>query len=345
MKNSDFSLDFKRAYQSLAIHGYLKACPKDFQVTELQRGELSGEGEHVWLHWQKTGINTQSLARDLARLAKVAEMDVGYAGMKDRQAVTSQWFSVYLPGAVEPDWTTLETDKLQLLTKIRHRKKLRRGQHDGNCFTIRLTSLEGDTTTLQQRLEMIKTQGVPNYFGLQRFGIAAGNLTGADQLFVARKRPPSRHLRGIYISAARSYLFNRLLSSRVSDMSWRTLESGDLACTALVPMPTGPLWGRGRLKSSGRIAELESQAADELACWCRGLEHCGLQQERRSLCLPVKDLTWSLDEHALQLSFELPSGGYATSVVHELGDFVAPGPESMRNLKRGGVQKDLRGAH
>lgn len=337
---ADYSLEFNRAYSPLMITGGLKACEEDFQVTELQRSELSGEGEHVWLCWKKTGINTQVLARDLATLAGVAEMDVGYAGMKDRQAVTSQWFSLYLPTAVEPDWKALESDKLQLLAATRHRKKLRRGQHDGNSFIIRLTALEGDTSVLQQRLELIARQGVPNYFGLQRFGIEAGNLAGAEQLFVARRRPSSRHLRGIYISAARSYLFNRLLCARVADMSWRTIESGDVACTVLTSNPTGPMWGRGRLKSSARIAELESQVAAELAPWCRGLEHCGLQQERRPLCLPVKDLIWSLCEHTLQLSFELPPGGYATSVIREIGDFVARGPDSARSPQRGSAQTD-----
>ncbi len=322
MINSTYSLNFKHAYPSFAINGNFKSQPSSFKVTELRHSELSGTGEHVWLHWRKTGLNTQALVRDLAKLANVKDMDVGYAGLKDRQAITSQWFSVYLPTETEPDWSSLESEKLQLLEATRHTKKLRRGQHDGNGFVIDLTSIEGDTAALQQKLETIKKYGVPNYFGSQRFGINAGNLVGANALFNKSKRPNTRHLRNLYISAARSYIFNKLLSKRIENNTWQVMQTGDIPCDTLTPMPTGALWGRGRLQSSGNIIELETAIAAELTQWCRGLEHCGLKQERRSLCLPVKNFDWLLQGDNLQLSFELAPGGYATSVIREIGDFV-----------------------
>lgn len=321
-----YSLNFAYAQGEPSARAWLKQCPDDFKVDEYLGFELTGEGEHVYLQLQKRGLNTADLAKRIAELAGVKLMDVGYAGMKDRQAVTTQWFSLYFPKAAEPDWQLLEQDReleqVSLLGVKRHRQKLRRGQHGGNSFRIRLTQLEGGCDTLPQRLRWVADQGVPNYFGPQRFGIEGNNLAGADQLLVARRAPRSRRIRGIYLSAARAYLFNRLLSKRVAEDSWCKLEEGDIPFdfnrNGLRQVPTGPLWGRGRALTSERIGEMELALSEEYSAWCNGLEHAGLKQERRPLCLMPEDFQWSIEEQCLALDFSLPVGAYATSLIREI---------------------------
>lgn len=314
---SFFPLDFAYAYGEPPIEGWLKQLPEHFRVEELLGFELAGEGEHLYLQIEKRGLNSADLAGRLAKLFGVRPMDVGYAGMKDKHAVTTQWYSVYLPKTEGVASAEIELENAKVLEVTRHRHKLRRGQHQGNRFSILLTQVEGDTEVLGERLERIAANGVPNYFGPQRFGIEGNNLAVVERWFVDKK-PPRGRSKGIYLSAARSYLFNRLLSQRVADGSWCNLEAGDLCSEAAPGLPTGPLWGRGRVKTGGRIAVLENSLAQEYAEWCEGLEHSGLQQERRPLCLPLQDLHWTLEREQLRLEFVLPVGCYATSVVREI---------------------------
>jgi len=323
-----FPLTCEYAYGGPQLEGLLRFKPEDFQVDEVLGFELSGEGEHEYLHVRKTGLNTAQLAKDIARLASVKPMDVGYAGFKDRHAITSQWFSVYRPKGEAVDWSQLENEQVQLLQVSRHQQKLRRGQHAANQFHLRLTDCRGNFDSLQQRFEQIERLGVPNYFGPQRFGFGGGNLAAAQRLLVEKQPVRNRQLRGLYLSAARSYLFNQVLRQRVVEGSWLDFEAGDIALDASSKRPTGPLWGRGRLASGQRIAELENHLADKFAGWCHGLEHAGLKQERRSLCLPVADLKWCCEASgvgsSIELSFGLPVGGYATSVVREVVNYREP---------------------
>ncbi len=291
--------------------------------------EPSGEGEHLYLQIEKCGLNSADVAQQLAKIFAIRLLDVGYAGMKDKHAVTRQWFSLYLPKTIPTDMESvrLAVSPIQntvLITAQRHSQKLRRGQHQGNRFNLQLTQVSGETEALSERLSFIAANGVPNYFGLQRFGIEGNNLAGVQRWFV-EKRPPRKQLRGIYLSAARSFLFNRLLSARVEEQSWAQVEEGDLPCqldfNVNTEVPTGPLWGRGRVKTGGRIEQMENALAQEYAQWCHGLEYSGLQQERRPLCLPIADFQWSLQQQKLQLSFELPVGCYATSVIREIADY------------------------
>ncbi len=121
--------------------------------------DLSGSGEHVWLRLRKYGINTEYLARALARIAGVPPRAVGYAGLKDRHAVTSQWFSVQLPGREVADWQAGLPDGVELLAAVRHTRKLQRGALAGNRFTIRLRDCAGDRTALTNRLQTIAQHG------------------------------------------------------------------------------------------------------------------------------------------------------------------------------------------
>ncbi|PSJ46577.1 tRNA pseudouridine(13) synthase TruD [Zobellella endophytica] len=320
--------------------GRLKAAPEDFIVREDLGFEPGGEGEHILLHVRKRGQNTQWVARELARLAGVAQRDVTWAGLKDRHAVTEQWFGVHLPGKDMPDFSPLENDDVQILAIARHHKKLKTGALRGNWFELRITGLEGEGD-LDARLAAIAARGVPNYYGDQRFGRDYGNLEQARAMFGGR-RIKDRNKRSLFLSSARSYLFNLAASHRLVAGLGEQLLDGD--CVMLAgsqsfftlgednPLdevmlarfatgdirPSAPLWGRGRLPSQEAAAELELAALagqDEL---CAGLEANGLKQERRALLLKPERMDWQRQEQVLRLSFWLPAGSYATSVVREL---------------------------
>ena len=178
--------ELKRAYGETPIKGRIKSTNADFVVDEIMLVEPSGQGEHLWLHIEKDGCNTDWVAQQLARTAKLKAMAVSYAGMKDRHAITRQWFSVHLPGKDDVDFSSLENDGIKILQSLRHDKKLKRGTLSGNKFTLRIRDLTGSTDKMNQRLHIIKQQGVPNYFGEQRFGFGMNNLNKAELMFDRR---------------------------------------------------------------------------------------------------------------------------------------------------------------
>jgi tRNA pseudouridine13 synthase len=312
MSEQQYSLNWAYAYGRPQVSADFRSQPEDFFVDEQLGFEFSGSGEHVVLHVQKRGDNTDWLARQIARLAEVAPADVGYCGLKDRHAVTRQWFSVYLPKGEEPDWEALNSDSVRVLAVDRHSRKLRRGSHQANRFKIVLRNLDGDLESLAQRLPQIVEQGVPNYFGEQRFGREAGNLELANRLLVEGQKINNRLRRAMAMSAARSYLFNSVLSARVASGSWTQPVEGDPKGSS------GPLWGRGRPLAQGPCLELEDAVLAPMAGWRDGLEHVGLKQERRALQLLPEGFQWQLDDRQLTLSFSLPPGTYATAVLREL---------------------------
>jgi tRNA pseudouridine13 synthase len=320
--------------------GVIRRRPEDFFVDEVLGFEPDGEGEHVLLQIEKRNTNTQWLADQLARFAGIPKRDVSYAGMKDRNAVTRQWFSLGLAGAIEPDWDKLDIENIRVLRHARHRRKLRRGSLQGNHFKLIVRDLQGDLAALAVRLQQVAQQGVPNYFGEQRFGHAGANLHQAEAMFQG-KRIKDRHKRSLYLSAARSFLFNQLLSQRVARGDWNQAITGEVLMLAgtnsyFVPEtidttirqrladfdihPSGCLWGKGDSPARGEAAQLEQQLAKLHPLLCHGLEQFNLKQERRALRLPVVELQWELDNPArlLELRFFLSPGAYATSVLREL---------------------------
>ncbi|MGL5949162.1 MAG: tRNA pseudouridine(13) synthase TruD [Aeromonas sp.] len=315
----------------------LKAAATDFVVTEDLGFAPCGEGEHIFVRVRKTGENTAWVAERLAEAAGVAKNAVTWAGLKDRHAVTEQWFGIHLPGKAEPDLSVVASDSIQILEAKRHNRKLRVGYLKGNHFTLRLTGIS-DTTGVEARLAAIAAQGVPNYFGEQRFGRGGNNLDAAQAMF-AGKRIKDRNKRSLYLSAARSHLFNAVVSARVaqglahsllagdclmlsgshsifseaevSDELSARLASGDVQLTA-------PLWGRGRSSVQGAAAEFEQGVLAPLADWCEGLEKAGLELDRRPLLLKPEGMSWQLDGDSLTVAFFLPAGAFATSVVREV---------------------------
>ncbi len=317
--------------------GRIRTVPDDFLVDEEPGFELSGEGEHVCLHIRKRNSNTAFIAKQIVRLADVKNMDVSYAGLKDRNAVTTQWFSVYLSNKPEPDWSQLNNDEIEVLSVCRHNRKLRRGTLKGNRFKIIVRDLQGNKETLEQRLRQIKTDGVPNYFGEQRFG--RNNLEQASAMFSGQIKVRNRDNRSLYLSAARSAIFNEVLSQRVAAGNWNQALAGDVMMLngshsifhaetvddtihqRIVEHdihPTGPMWGRGQLATTSEVLTLEQHAVELFNDWCHGLEQAGMKQERRALRLPVADFSWEIGLGSLELCFFLPAGCYATSVLREL---------------------------
>lgn len=333
-------LSLPHALGGPAGSGRIRERAADFRVAEELGFKPRGAGEHLFLRLRETGCNTAWVAGRIARWAGRPRSDVGYAGMKDRHAVTEQWFSVRCPGGRHPDPDTLAVPGVELVATARHDRKLRRGALAGNRFRIRVTDLTADPQRLLASLKSVRMRGVPNAFGPQRFGLDGGNLQIAADWFGGGLKP-RRELRGFALSAARSLIFNAVLAERIAAGDWEHAAPGDpvqldgrgswfiaqadddaLAArlAALEVHATGPLWGRGDPPGDGPGAALEKAVAARYPDFAAGLAEAGLDQERRALRVRVRDLEWHLEDGALQLAFGLPAGSYATAVLRELLD-------------------------
>lgn len=326
-----------RAHGTTLGRGTLKAQPDDFIVEEELGFAPSGSGQHLLLRVRKRAANTRWIASALAKLAGCRPADVGYAGMKDRHAVATQWFSVPRLAGSSRDWAAHRDTDFDVLEAHPHSRKLPRGALAGNRFIIRVRDTQVAEDALAARLGEIRDRGVPNYFGPQRFGRGGSNLeriqAGLQQL-----HPQER---GFVLSAARSLVFNAVLAARVLDGTWERLQAGDVAnldgrgsvfpvavadaslverCARLEIHPTGPLWGRGLPASQAGVQERELSVQEELPHACRLVEEARLEQERRSLRLRVGELQWRRDEHGWLFQFRLGRGGFATVVLREIFD-------------------------
>lgn len=331
-------MDVPFAHGGPPLAGRLRAAPEDFVVGEIPGYAADGVGEHVLLEVEKRSANTAWVARELACFAGVKPVAVGYAGLKDRHALTRQRFSVQLAGQVEPDWSAFPHEGVRILSSSRHRRKLKRGALAGNRFTLVLRGVEGDREQAEQVLAAIAVRGVPNYFGEQRFGQGGANVERARALFAGHR--VARSVRSLLVSAARSKLFNDVLAERVKRAAWDQALDGEIWCLegsrswfgpeAFTPLlqqrlaagdihPSGPLWGRGELPTRDAVRTLEASAIQADAELAGGLEQVGLTQDRRPLRLRPKDLAWQWrSAGVLQLQFALPPGAYATVVMREL---------------------------
>ena len=336
--------ELARAHGAPVLAARIRSTPEDFFVEELPGFEASGAGEHLLLVVEKRGMNTAFAAKRIAEWAGVAESAIGYAGMKDRHAVTRQRFSVWIPKKVAPALDALQSDEIRVLEHAWHSRKLPRGALAGNRFVLVLRRIEGGREAIEQRLQAIARDGVPNYFGEQRFGRGGGNVQQAVAMFAGRR--VKREERAMLLSAARSELFNRVLAARVEAGSWNAALDGEVwmldgsrsvfgpeafsdtlaaRLAAFDIHPSGPLWGEGELRSMAvaREVELAAMAGDTASRLRKGLEGAGLKQERRALRLRPQDMAWRwLDGAVLELTFALPPGCYATTVMRELGEIT-----------------------
>ncbi len=325
-------------YGSPSGTGKLRSLPEDFKVYEDLSFEPSGAGEHVFLQIQKNGENTEFIARELARFTNVRQGDIGYAGLKDRYAIATQWFSAWLPGKSEPDWTAFETGNIKVLQTHRHARKLKRGVLSGNRFEIVIRDWRGDLEKTIEQLTLIKTGGIANYYGEQRFGNHGQNVNKALAMFSGDR--VKRAQRSLYLSAARSYLFNQILSGRIIRGTWNLAIPGDtfmfdrsqshfkslepdpeilLRVATNAIHPTGALWGKGEVDVSADALIIEQAVIEANLELAQGLISNGVEKARRALRVNVENLEWQfIGNSALKLRFSLPAGSYATALLREI---------------------------
>lgn len=329
--------DWARAHGKPLLQGRIKHEPADFLVDEVLGFVPSGSGEHDFLRVEKTHSNTAWVARRLAEHAKVAARDAGFAGMKDRRAVTTQWISVRRPDGSGTDWDALEVPGVKILEQTRHDRKLKRGAHEANRFRIRIRYADVDKDGVDERLNRIRAMGVPSYFGPQRFGRNGSNLATANAVFEGRR--VKRDLRSMAISAVRSFIFNEVLSARVAAGSWNQILAGEplnldgtgsyfvtdtiddqlrSRLAAFDLHPTGPLWGKDAGECSGAAAGIEEAVAEAHRDFVAGLAKVGARTDRRALRMPLRDFNWQFSDDALEVEFRLGKGCFATAVLREL---------------------------
>ena len=318
----------------------IRQRPEDFRVIEKLGFEADGHGEHVLLEVEKTDCNTDWVARQMAQSLQVQRSAVSYAGMKDRRAITRQFFSIHLPGKTIPTPGQLQGPGYEVLGISRHRRKLRRGALAGNEFEIRIRELDGDRQGVQERLEELRVSGCPNFFGPQRFGRDGNNLGLAWRCLVDGQRFGGRERRGLVFSSARAALFDLVLARRVRLGNWNRFIDGDLAMLehsrsifdvdggddelgrrldALEIHPTGPLPGReGKAGRDSERLRLETEVTEPFAAMVDGLVRAGVDAQRRSLRLVPRNLDWEFDAAGLVVKFRLRPGGFATTVLREI---------------------------
>ena len=329
------------------LSGTIRASRSDFQVDEIQTAEFSGDGEHLWLHIKKAGSNSQLVAQKIAEVLSVDKRNVSYAGLKDRHAVTTQWFSAQIPGKASPESLELG-EGVEVLEMQRHHKKLRRGQLEGNRFSIIVRDVEGDMGQFQNAFDIVGAYGVPNYFGEQRFGRDFGNLDKCLRMFERKYKPRNRDERGLLISTARSYLFNLVVSERIAKGLWSEIIPGDVmnldgSQSVFVPDHidkelrqrmssgdvhiTGPLYGVAESMVLDQAKKLEQEVFTQNPKYTEGLLKLKVKAARRSIRLIPKEMNFEwLDTKTLRLEFSLPAGAYATSVLRELVDYAVAQP-------------------
>lgn len=322
--------------------GRLGSEPEDFGVDEVLPFAPSGEGDHFFVRIQKRDTTTPDAVRLISRAARVAERDIGVAGMKDKRAVTTQWLSLPAKAAPADSWEL--PDALKVLEVTRHSRKLRTGQQLGNHFRIRLVDVpEGGLGRALELCRAIQQRGLPNSFGEQRFGFGGNNLRHAVDWFrrgCPGQGPKTRFYRKLYPSVVQSEIFNRYLTLRRARGFERLLKGevvrldGSRAMFIVEDVDrelprlqardihlTGPLPGPDMKPAQHEALELERAACDTLAL---GEEQQRLLADsapgtRRDLLVWPGDLKVSEPVAGqLELEFFLPSGSFATQLVREL---------------------------
>ena len=314
---------------------------EDFKVNETLSFEPSGEGEHEFVYLEKTGLNTEDVVKILAKHADVPRRSVSFAGMKDRQAVTKQWFSIQLPGQTGPDWRALEDSAEIRIEKVtRHLKKLKRGAIKYNQFELVLSEVVAEKADVEGRIELVKQLGVPNYFMQQRFGYLSQNLNRAYELFAKKETIRNKKTRGFFLSSARSYLFNEVSSQRVANKTWDSVVAGDVYILDGTRQffqydgddkqiegrlqehdihCSGPMFGVGEGLTDQTVNAIENTVFERNSVFCDGLTKAKMELARRSLRVVPQGLNYEwLGGDRLRLVFGLPSGSYATAVIREI---------------------------
>jgi tRNA pseudouridine13 synthase len=320
--------------------GVLRASPEDFRVDEILGFEASGEGPHALLRVRKRGANTEWVARELARALGCKPFEVGFAGLKDRNAVTTQSFTVPRGRRAAQELVGIAGEGFEVIAATAHQRKLPRGALEANRFEITVRQLAGDAQALAGRLGHLARGGAPNYFGPQRFGRDGGNLGQVLHAAAggARRRRGAQG-DGYMLSAARSVIFNAIVAARVEQATWNRLLAGDVAnldgrgsvfavespdaqlaqrCEALEIHPTAPLMGAGESLARGGVLALETEIAARFPEALAVIRAERMNGERRATRIRVREFEYQLQADVLRLKFTLAAGSFATTVLREI---------------------------
>ena len=334
------------------IAGTLKSQPEDFEVEEIPAYSPSGDGEHLFLWIEKRGVSADELTRHLSCKLDISPSELGIAGLKDKQAVTRQFVSV--PRRIESLLPSLNTDKIRLLNSTPHRNKLRTGHLHGNRFRVLVRDVvETDALAKATAIaERVRLSGLPNYFGSQRFGNNGSTLqlglsllseTGASsepsRKARDRQRSGRRFLHRLALSAAQSWLFNQVLAERLRDGLLDRVLLGDVmqVCAtgglfvvldlaaeqsrfdAHETVTTGPMFGPKMKPTTDEPATREQRVLDAAQLSPDAFRRYGHLTDgtRRPLLVRPDDLRISAVPDGLLFEFALPSGCYATVLLHE----------------------------
>lgn len=334
----------------------IKQTPESFRVDEDLGFAPSGAGNHWLVRLEKRDMTTGALVDWMAKVTGTRSRDIGFSGLKDRKAITTQWLSIphesFDPAGFE---RACERESIGLLEIDRHDRKLRRGTHRGNRFRLQIEKVEpvdvntdSDLATyLAQRTPELASRGMANYFGEQRYGRQFGNLRGLLEWGQGiRTGRPKRQARNWLLSTLRSSIFDHALADRIAAGTVGRVEPGDLLQLAgsrsrflAEPdeldalqmrleegdiVPTGPLWGENGSQAGDGVAARENALADEMlarfgeSTWRHWLADWRVEADRRPFAVRVPDLDYRLEEGAVDISFSLPPGSYATELVAEL---------------------------
>jgi tRNA pseudouridine13 synthase len=324
--------------------GVLRSVPADFQVDEVPLYLPSGEGEHLYLHLRKTGHTTAHVLRELAAQLGLRPQDIAAAGLKDRHAVTTQWLS--LPAKAERRLPNFALEGVEILDTSRHVNRLGMGHLKGNRFTVRVREAAGTATLAQATLDQLEQLGIPNYFGPQRFGL--GGLNAEEGLRVlrgeSRLRDPA--VRRFLVSSVQSLIFNRFLALRLERGLFDGLLVGDMAkkhdtggvfevqdaqaeslrAARGEVSATGTLFGRKVKPLTADAGALEQEA---LGAWeLTPAAFSSRKGDRRIVRIFAADMTLDPQDDGYTVSFTLPRGSFATSLLRELTGTDVDGPQA-----------------
>lgn len=328
----------KYPYGSPHQTGVIKSQADDFRVSENLGFDACGEGEHLFLHIEKTNLTTQDLIEQVAREFSVKARDIGYSGLKDKLAVTKQWLSVHLPGQMN-SVKIPSSSHYQLLQHGWHNKKIRSGSHRSNSFEVTVRGVTELSNQTQQQINDIKMTGMANYFGEQRFGAQQDNVERAIHTFTneRRTRKLSRTKRGLYISSLRSFLFNQILSQRLEKNHWHqplqgdvymlsgshSLFSGTIDDSILERYQqqdissAASLYGEGVSMLSENALAIEeavyNQYPEVIACLVG--QKVKLQMRTTRVTVEGFNVVHDLNSHSLKVTATLPSGCFFTTLL------------------------------
>lgn len=340
--------DLHFPYGPAVASGVIKSRPEDFQVDEELGFEPSGEGEHLFLLVEKSALTTPELVDRISRDYSIHPRHISYSGLKDKHALTTQWLSLHLPGQQATPATT-DPEGYRVLRAQRNRSKLQRGTHKFNFFRVCIREFDESHDAIRAQLEPIASQGFANYFGAQRFGRRQDNVEQAlAQLGHSRLK---RTRRGLLLSSLRSYLFNQVLSRRISQGCWAQPLDGDVFMlrgshsifsealdpdlmerfTSMDISSTASLYGKGQSRLSGEALQIEQQVLQEYAEITDCLDRQGVNRQMRALRVAVDAFEYELDDvsKTLRLQLRLPAGCYMTSL---LDHFVKLGEPAQKDF-------------